>query len=194
MKTAPIHPAPATGARVEFEVRFSRGTKGRRPVRAEAAEAAPEVAAEAVPATPVPSERRERAQVAASATLPEPTVTAVTQSTAQEVTSAPSQAGLVAGRVPKLVLLLVLGHHFERLIRDGVVRDYAEIARRTGMTRARVTQITNLMLLAPEIQEAILDLEPAAGGDDPVHERSLRKLVAETRWGRQPGLWSGLQR
>src|SRR5207249_2495849 len=33
-----------------------------------------------------------------------------------------------------------LRHHFERLARDGGVRDYSEIARRTGLTRARVTR------------------------------------------------------
>jgi len=58
--------------------------------------------------------------------------------------------------VPRIVHLLVLGHHFERLVRDGVVKDYAEIARLTGLGRARVTQVVNLMLLAPEIQENLL--------------------------------------
>src|SRR2546425_11215479 len=61
-----------------------------------------------------------------------------------------------ASSVPKITRLLVLGHHFERLVRDGVVKDYAEIARLTGLTRARVTQIVNLTLLAPDLQEAIL--------------------------------------
>jgi len=63
--------------------------------------------------------------------------------------------------VPKITRLLVLGHHFERLVQEGPVKDYAEIARLTGLTRARVTQIMNLTLLAPDIQERILLLADA---------------------------------
>src|SRR5881296_758253 len=76
-----------------------------------------------------------------------------------------------ASSVPKITRLLVLGHHFERLVRGGEVKDYAEIARLTGLTRARVTQIVNLTLLAPEIQEKILNLTNVTGGSDPVTER-----------------------
>ena len=73
-------------------------------------------------------------------------------------TEASAKAASAKG-VPKITRLLVLGHHFERLVRDGVVKDYAEIAR---LTRARVTQIVNLTLLAPEIQEAILAVTPVS--------------------------------
>ena len=88
-------------------------------------------------------------------------------------------------RLPKITRLLVLGHHFEQLIRDGVVKDYAEIARLTGLTRARVTQIVNLTLLAPEIQEKILNLTNVTGGSDPVTERALREVAAQVNWQRQ---------
>jgi hypothetical protein len=84
-------------------------------------------------------------------------------------------------RVPKIARLLVLGHHFERLVRDGVVKDYAEIATLSGLTRARVTQITNLLLLAPEMQEAILTLP----GDSRITERHLRPIAALVEWQRQ---------
>jgi len=83
--------------------------------------------------------------------------------------------------VPRITLLLVLGHHFERLVRDGVVRDYAEIARRTGLTRARVTQIVDLTLLSPRIQDAIL---ATTERECPV-ERVLRKLCASPSWSLQ---------
>ena len=36
------------------------------------------------------------------------------------------------------------------------VRDYADVARLGYVTRARVTQIMNLALLAPDIQEELL--------------------------------------
>jgi hypothetical protein len=97
----------------------------------------------------------------------------------------PYTARASAQPVPKVTLLLVLGHHFERLVRDGAVKDYAEIARRTGLTRARVTQITALLQLAPDIQEAILGIQVTPGGADPVHERSLRPVVGESDWRRQ---------
>ena len=44
----------------------------------------------------------------------------------------------------------------EDLIRKGHVHDYAEIATLGHVTRARVTQIMNLRLLAPEIREELL--------------------------------------
>ena len=84
---------------------------------------------------------------------------------------------------------LVLSHPFERLIGDGVVKDYAEVARRTGLTRARVTQITDLTLLSPAIQEEILGLTLAAQADL-LHERNLRVVVAELDWGKQRARWS----
>jgi hypothetical protein len=46
----------------------------------------------------------------------------------------------------------------EDLIRQGHVHDYAEIAALGHVTRARVTQLMNLRLLAPNIQEQLLDL------------------------------------
>ncbi len=43
-----------------------------------------------------------------------------------------------------------LAHRFERLIRDGEVRDYADLARLGHVTRARLAQIMNLLNLAPD--------------------------------------------
>jgi len=40
---------------------------------------------------------------------------------------------------------------------QGEMRDYADVARLGYVTRARLTQIMNLLLLAPDIQEALLD-------------------------------------
>jgi len=91
--------------------------------------------------------------------------------------------------VPKITRLLVLGHHFERLVRDGVVRDYAEIARLTGLTRARVTQIVNLTLLAPEIQDWILALPLITNGRGPVNERVLRQIHRSSDWAEQRRMW-----
>ena len=91
------------------------------------------------------------------------------------------------GPLTKTTRLLVLGHHFERLVRVGVVKDYAEIARLTGLTRARVTQIVNLTLLAPGIQEAILFASCGLVATAQVPERRLRKILTLNDWAAQRG-------
>jgi hypothetical protein len=85
--------------------------------------------------------------------------------------------------------MLALAHKIDAMVRHGEFRDYADAARRLGLTRARVTQITSLLLLAPEIQEAILDLPPVTTGRDPISERQLRPIVAELDWNNQLAMW-----
>lgn len=53
------------------------------------------------------------------------------------------------------------------------------------MTRSRMSQLMNLRLLAPEIQETILNLPLVTEGRDPISERQLRSLVAEPVWEHQ---------
>jgi len=97
-------------------------------------------------------------------------------------------------RVPKIIKLLVLGHHFENLIREGVVKHYAEIARLTGLSRARVTQVANLTLLAPSIQEDLLImLSEYAAGKTPTDHR-IRLLVASLDWKDQQRVWTLIRR
>ena len=56
-----------------------------------------------------------------------------------------------------------------------------------------MTQIMNLLHLAPDIQEELLFLPPVTTGKDPVHERMLRPIVAETSWQRQREMWGGMR-
>ena len=100
----------------------------------------------------------------------------------------PTQAD--TGRVPRVARTLALAHRIDGMIRAGELRDLADAARAIGVTRARMTQIASLLLLAPEIQEAILDLPPVTNGHDPVSERLLRRIVAEPDWNRQLELWN----
>jgi len=93
------------------------------------------------------------------------------------------------GRVPHVARLLALAHRIDAMIAAGELRDLADAARLLGLTRARVTQLMNLLLLAPAIQEAILELPPVTNGRDTVTERSLRRIVAEPAWERQLTLW-----
>ncbi len=82
-----------------------------------------------------------------------------------------------------------LAHLFEKLIRNGEVRDYADLARLGHVSRARLTQIMNLLSSAPEIQEEILFWPVVTEGRDPVRERQVRRIVAVLDWGRQKGMW-----
>ena len=94
------------------------------------------------------------------------------------------------GRVPRVARMLALAHRIDGMIRADELRDLADAARAIGVTRARMTQIANLRLLAPGIQEAILDLPPVTNGRDPVSERALRRIVAEPDWNRQLEIWN----
>src|SRR5262245_42171750 len=95
----------------------------------------------------------------------------------------------VRGRIPRVTRLLALAHRFEKLIADGDVRDYADLARLGHVTRARLSQIMDLLLLAPDIQEEILFLSAVEAGEDPIHERQLRRIVATTDWRKQRRAW-----
>jgi hypothetical protein len=88
-------------------------------------------------------------------------------------------------RPPRVTCLLALAHRFEELVRTGEVKDYADLARLGGVSRARVSQILKLLTLAPFIQELILDLPPRVLGEETITERHLRKVLSEPRWDRQ---------
>jgi hypothetical protein len=63
--------------------------------------------------------------------------------------------------------------------------DGQELARRAQVSRTRITQILNLVLLAPDIQEQLLWLPPLASGREAITEKSLRRLSGEPHWERQ---------
>jgi len=107
--------------------------------------------------------------------------------------AAPAAPTIESGRVPRLSRLMALAIRFEKLIRDGRVRDYADLARLGNVSRARLTQIMNLLNLAPDIQEAILFLPRTDRGFDPISERQIRRIAAEPDWRRQRRLWRALK-
>jgi hypothetical protein len=93
------------------------------------------------------------------------------------------------GKLPRITRLMALAIKFDGLIREGIVRDYANLARLGHVTRARLTQLMNLLLLAPDIQEQILFLPKTMSGRDPISERRLRQVTAIVRWDRQRKAW-----
>jgi len=92
-------------------------------------------------------------------------------------------------RLHRITKLMALAIRFEGLVREGVVRDYAEMARLGQVTRARITQVMVLLQLAPDIQEEVLFLPRVAIGKDPISERDLRPIAATLDWTVQRGLW-----
>lgn len=84
--------------------------------------------------------------------------------------------------------MLALAHEFQRLIDEGEVPDRATLAKQVGLTRARLTQILDLLLLAPDIQEDVL-LGGGKRAAGPITERQLRTLVARSAWSAQRGAW-----
>ena len=110
----------------------------------------------------------------------------------KELRSGEQRKALPPGRVPRVSRLMALAIRFEQLVRDGVVADYAELARLGHVSRARVTQVLNLLNLAPEIQEALLFLPRVERGKDPVTERELRAIVAVRGRRKQRRMWDSL--
>jgi len=100
-----------------------------------------------------------------------------------------SSAGESAdGSIPRVARLIALAIRFEGLLRTGTIRDYAELARRGRVTRARMTQIMKLLDLAPDIQEQILFLPPVEG----LNERNLRHIVSTIDWREQRRMFQKL--
>ena len=92
-----------------------------------------------------------------------------------------------AGRPARIACLLALAHRLEGLVRSGAVKDYAELAELGHVTRARVTQIMNLLNLAPDIQEYLLWLPWHRRRE--ITERQMRPIANEVRWDRQRALF-----
>jgi hypothetical protein len=98
------------------------------------------------------------------------------------------------GRVPRVARLLALALRFAGLLRQGVVADYAELAALGHVSRARISQIMNLLLLAPDIQEQILFLPRTLRGRDAIRLWHLQPLALALDWNKQRRLWHDLQR
>jgi hypothetical protein len=89
------------------------------------------------------------------------------------------------GRLPRITRYMALAIYYEDLIRQGHVYDYAEIATLGYVTRARVTQIMNLRLLAPDIQEQLLTFSLIENGRDSLGLRDFQSIALELCWEKQ---------
>jgi hypothetical protein len=89
---------------------------------------------------------------------------------------------------------MALAIHMESLVESGVAVDYADLARLAHVSRARITQIMNLMLLAPDIQEEILFLPRTNGSRAPIRERLVRPIAAVPDRRKQRTMWMELKK
>jgi hypothetical protein len=96
-------------------------------------------------------------------------------------------------RVPRITRLLALVLKFEELIRSGVVSNYTVLAQLGQVSRARVTQMSGLLNLAPDIQEEILFLRPEEARQLRISEPAVRKLSATLLWEKQREQWRRLR-
>ncbi|MCO6455501.1 MAG: hypothetical protein J5I93_09410 [Pirellulaceae bacterium] len=105
----------------------------------------------------------------------------------------PAAPPVEAGRVPRISRLMALAIRLERLLLTGEVSDVMELARLGHVTQPRMSQILNLTLLAPDIQEELLFLPRLTAGKAAIHEKLLRPLVAQSDWNTQRQMWDRIK-
>ena len=98
-----------------------------------------------------------------------------------------------AAPIPRITRLMALAIKFQTMVDQGEVRDYADLARLGYVTRARLTQIMNLLLLAPEIQEEVLQLRGQRTEEGALSERHVRPVTKIATWSHQKRAWARLK-
>jgi hypothetical protein len=97
----------------------------------------------------------------------------------------PPRAADVPAQLPRIARLMALAIKLDGMRKEPAGGSDAEWARLGRVSRSRMSQILNLRLLAPDIQERLLFLEPVSRGREPVHERALRQVTRHIDWGEQ---------
>jgi hypothetical protein len=96
-------------------------------------------------------------------------------------------------RTPRISRLMALAIHFQEMINAGHVSDLATLARYGLVTRARMTQIMNLLYLAPEIQEELLNLPQTTHGHEIITCGELQSITLEPDWEIQKQKWTKIK-
>lgn len=94
-------------------------------------------------------------------------------------------------RLPRVARLMALAIKYDGMVSRGELQDYADVARLGYITRARATQIMNLLHLAPDIQERLLLLDGGPASPK-ITERELRTIAGSVYWKEQRKLWRSL--
>jgi len=88
---------------------------------------------------------------------------------------------------------MALAIHLDELVQTGAVQDYATLARLGHVSRARITQILNLVNLAPDIQEEVLFLNQDQVAAARLTLGTLQPLSALLDWRQQRRAWRKLR-
>ncbi len=102
--------------------------------------------------------------------------------------------GASPGRLPRVTQVLALAIQFQDMIDRGDAHDYADLARLGCITRERMSQIMELVWLAPDIQREILEFPSTATSRFPVSEVAVRRIAGKLRWAEQRDLWASLKK
>lgn len=89
------------------------------------------------------------------------------------------------GRIPRIAKLMALAIRCDQMLRSGAVPDATALAKLASVSQPRMTQILNLTLLAPDIQERLLFLDTVENGKPEISEKGMRMACAVVRWERQ---------
>jgi hypothetical protein len=103
-----------------------------------------------------------------------------------------SEAAPERGKRPRAAEVLALALQFDDMIRRGVAKDHADLARLGCISKERISQIMRLVWLAPDIQQEILSLPRTPRGRFPVGEVALRKIASMILWAEQRAAWGWL--
>lgn len=110
-----------------------------------------------------------------------------------ERTGSPEAPASVRGKPPRVTQVLALAIHFQDMIQRGEARDYADLARLGCTSRERISQIMELIWLAPDIQSEILEFPPNKTGRFPISEVAARSVAEELAWDEQRSKWHKLK-
>jgi hypothetical protein len=88
--------------------------------------------------------------------------------------------------------MMALALRCQELLDQGVLVSRAELAVLGRVTRARISQILNLLNLAPDLQQALLFLPRTTTRRDVVILRQLQPIGSTLDWKEQRRLWREL--
>jgi hypothetical protein len=87
---------------------------------------------------------------------------------------------------------LALAHRLQCRIDTGEFRNQSSLARKLGVSRERISTLLGLLLLAPDIQEAVLALRFAPASHQPTEAMLRELLVCNPQWDEQRSAWLSL--
>jgi len=97
------------------------------------------------------------------------------------------------GRLPRVTQVMALAIQFQDIIQRGEARDYADLARLGCLTRERMSQVMELVWLAPDIQQEILEFPPSGAPRFPISEVAVRRIASALSWEDQRREWNRLR-